>query len=67
MTEQQIRNAIRSGWPFFGTTDQGVVLARYLPFGPVLRWDRHHMIPTPWQGEDLLWWLQAADEDEGRE
>lgn len=64
MTEQQIRSAIRSGWPFFGVTAKGMVMARYLPFGPVFRWDKNQMIPTPLQGEDLLWWLQASDEDE---
>lgn len=64
MTEQQMRTAIRSGWPFFGVTSKGMVMARYLPFGPVFRWDKNQMIPTPLQGEDLLWWLQASDEDE---
>jgi hypothetical protein len=64
MTNQQIRTAIRSGWPFFGVTSQGQVMARYVPFGPVFRWKRNQMIPTPLQGEDLLWWLQANDEDD---
>ena len=64
MTHEQIRDAIRSGWPFFGVSRQGQVLARYVPFGPVFRWKQNQMIPTPLQGEDLLWWLQANDEDE---
>ena len=64
MTNQQIRQAIRSGLPFFGVAANGAVLARYLPFGPVFRWQRNQMLPTPLQGEDLLWWLQAADEDD---
>ena len=38
MTHEQIRDAIRSGWPFFGVSRQGQVLARYVPFGPVFRW-----------------------------
>lgn len=63
MTEHQIRSAIRSGWPFFGVTSRGEVMARYLPFGPVFRWEKNQMIPTPLQGEDLLWWLQAGDDD----
>jgi hypothetical protein len=67
MTEHQIRTAIRSGWPFFGVTARGDVLARYLPYGPVFRWQRNQMIPTPLQGDDLLWWLQAGDEEESPE
>lgn len=64
MTEQQIRNSIRSGWPFFGVTGKGTVMARYIPFGPVFQWDQNHVIPTPLQGDDLLWWLQAGDEED---
>ncbi len=64
MTHEQIRDAIRSGWACFGVSRQGQVLARYVPFGPVFRWKQNQMIPTPLQGEDLLWWLQANDEDE---
>lgn len=64
MTDAQIRNAIRQGWPFFGTTARGQIMARYLPFGPVFTWDQNHILPTPLQGSDLLWWLQAADEDD---
>lgn len=67
MTHDQIRQAIRSGWPFFGVTRQGEVMARYVPYGPVFRWQRNQMIPTPLQGEDLLWWLQASDEGAGEE
>lgn len=65
MTRHQIREAIRGGWPFFGITPQGKVMARYVPFGPVFTWDQNHILPMPLQGDDLLWWLQAADEDEG--
>ncbi|HOI51229.1 hypothetical protein ACLIIZ_03435 [Azonexus caeni] len=65
MTHDDIRAAIRSGLPFFGVTRQGQVMARYLPFGPVYRWKRNQMIPAPLQGEDLLWWLQASDDDPG--
>lgn len=64
MTDQQIRQAIRTGYPFFGITSRGEVMARYLPLGPVFRWQRNQMIPLPLQGDDLLWWLQAADEDD---
>lgn len=64
MTDHQIRSAVKSGWPFFGVTAKGQVLARYIPFGPVFRWERNQMIPTPLQEEDLLWWLQAGDEED---
>lgn len=64
MTEQQIRSAIRLGWPFFGVTAKGEVMARYVLYGPVFRWNRNQMFPTPLQGEDLLWWLQAGDEED---
>ncbi|MCE1240360.1 MAG: hypothetical protein LWW83_10610 [Azonexaceae bacterium] len=64
MTDAQIRDAIRSGWPFFGVTGRGDVLARYLPYGPIYRWKQNQMVPTPLQGEDLLWWLRAADEND---
>ena len=64
MTRQQISHAIRLGWPFFGVTPQGKVMARYIPFGPVFMWEKNQILPTPLQGEDLLWWMQAADEDE---
>lgn len=64
MTDHQIRSAIKSGWPFFGVTAKGQVLARYIPFGPVFRWERNQMIPTPLQEEDLIWWLQAGDEED---
>jgi hypothetical protein len=64
MSDNQIREFIKSGWPFFGATSHGEVLARYIPYGPVFRWQQHRMIPTPLEGSDLLWWLQAADEDD---
>ena len=63
MTEAQIQNAITSGWPFFGVTPQGDVLARYVAFGPVFRWQWNQMVPTPVQGGDLCWWLRAAAEE----
>lgn len=64
MTDNQLREHIKSGWPFFGATSRGEVLARYVPYGTVYRWQQHQMIPTPLQGSDLLWWLQASDEDD---
>ncbi|KAB2927220.1 MAG: hypothetical protein F9K30_04430 [Dechloromonas sp.] len=63
MTHQQIRNAILNGWPFFGSTPEGDILARYVMYGPVFRWRRNQMIPMPLQGGDLLWWLQVASEE----
>lgn len=63
MTEAQIQTAITSGWPFFGVTQDGDVLARYVAFGPVFRWQWNQMIPTPVQGGDLCWWLRAAAEE----
>lgn len=64
MTDNQIRTAIRSGWPFFGTTTRGEVMARYVLAGPVFRWKKNQMVPTPLQGGDLLWWLQSSEEDD---
>jgi len=63
MTRNQIRKAIVNGWPFFGTTPEGEVLARYVMFGPVFHWRRNQMIPMPLQGSDLLWWLQVSGEE----
>lgn len=63
MTKNQIRTAIVSGWPFFGVTPEGDILARYVVFGPVFRWKKNQMLPSPLQGSDLLWWLQAAEEE----
>ncbi|MDR0775111.1 MAG: hypothetical protein LBE81_00510 [Azonexus sp.] len=65
MTRTQIRDAIINGWPFFGTTPEGEVLARYVMFGPVFHWRRNQMIPMPLQGSDLLWWLQVSGEEHG--
>lgn len=64
VTDDQIRTAILSGWPFFSVTSREEILARYLPAGPVFRWKKNQMLPTPLQGSDLLWWLQAAGEDD---
>lgn len=64
MTNHQIRESIRFGLPFFGVASNGDVLARYLPFGPVFKWQHHQMIPTYLQGNDLIWWLQASEEED---
>lgn len=55
----------RHCFPFavFGVTEQGDVLARYIPYGPVFRWSWNQMIPMPVQGSDLVWLLHAADEE----
>ncbi len=63
MTEEQLKTAFTSPWPFFGVSPHGDVLARYLPYGPVFRWSRNQMIPMPVQGSDLCWLLQAAAEE----
>ncbi len=63
MTESQLKELIVSQWPFFGVSPQGDVLARYVPCGPVFRWSWNQMIPTPVQGSDLCWLLQAAAEE----
>lgn len=64
MTEAQIKQAIRTGVPFFAITSHGEVLARYLPLAPVFLWKKNQMIPAPLQGDDLLWWLQSSAEDD---
>lgn len=64
MTNEQLKNAITSPLPFFGVTQQGDVLARYVPYGPVFRWSWNQMIPMPVQGSDLIWLLHAAAEEE---
>ncbi|PKO33549.1 MAG: hypothetical protein CVU34_11330 [Betaproteobacteria bacterium HGW-Betaproteobacteria-7] len=66
MTHAQIRDSILSGWPFFGATPDGDVLARYVMYGPVFRWSRNQMVPTPLQGSDLIWWLRVAAEEGDR-
>lgn len=63
MTESQIKEAIRSSWPFFAITPRGDVLARYVFMGPVFRWSLNQMIPTPLQDDDLCWLLQASAEE----
>lgn len=65
MSENQLKHAITSPWPFFGVSPHGDVLARYIPYGPVFRWCWNQMVPTPVQGSDLCWLLHAAGE-EGR-
>jgi hypothetical protein len=63
MKEEQIKQLITSGWPFFTVTTQGDVLARYVLSGPVFRWSWNRMIPTPLQDSDLCWLLHAAAEE----
>lgn len=65
MTEEQIKTAITSPWPFFGVTPHGDILARYVPMGPVFRWQKNHLLPMFVQGSDLCWLVHAASE-EGR-
>lgn len=65
MTEAQLKSAITAPRPFFGVSPQGDVLARYVPYGPVLRWQWNQMVQLPVQGSDLCWLLHAAAE-EGR-
>ena len=55
MTDEQIRDSIRLGVPFFGITERGEMMARYLPYGPVFKWSSNQIVPTPLQGSDLLW------------
>lgn len=63
MTDEQIKEAIRSELPFFGVTQQGDFLARYVWLGPVFRWQWNRMIPAMLQYDDLCWLLQvSADE-----
>lgn len=64
MTDDQVRDAIRYGMPFYSKTSRGDILARYVPFGVVFQWKHHQMAPTPLQGSDLLWWLHAAGEED---
>jgi hypothetical protein len=63
MTDEQLKTAFTSPWPFFGVSSHGDVLARYVPYGPVFRWSYNQMIPMPVQGSDLCWLLQAATEE----
>ncbi len=63
MTNEQLKRLITSPLPFFGVTERGDVLARYVPGGPVFRWSWNQMVPMPVQGSDLIWLLQAADEE----
>ncbi len=64
MTDAQIKEAVLNQWPFFGVSSHGDVFARYVPFGPVFRWNRNQMIPMPVQGGDLVWLLHSQDEDQ---
>jgi hypothetical protein len=63
MTNDQLKQAFVSPWPFFGVSAQGDVFARYVPYGPVFRWSWNQMVPMPVQGSDLVWLLHAADEE----
>lgn len=64
MTDDQIRKTIRLGIPFFAVTSKGDIVARYMPLGPVFRWQKNQMLPLPLEAEDLCWWLESRiDED----
>lgn len=63
MTDEQIRESIRNGRPFFAADHRHELYARYLWFGPVFKWTWNQMVPMPIQDEDLIWWLQSRDED----
>lgn len=63
MNEEQLKQAFLSPWPFFGVSAHGDVFARYLPYGPVFRWNWNQMIPMPVQGDDLAWLLHVAEEE----
>lgn len=64
MNIAQIKQAIRIGIPFLAVTPHHEILARYMPFGPVFHWKKNQMTPTPLQGDDLIWWLQAESEED---
>ncbi len=64
MTDAQIKAAVLAQWPFFGVSSRGDIFARYVPFGPVFRWNWNQMVPMPVQGGDLVWLLQAQGEDD---
>jgi hypothetical protein len=64
MTDDQIREKIRNGAPFFAVNSRHEMMARYMPFMPVFRWEKNQMVPTPLQGEDLIWWMKSRDEIE---
>jgi hypothetical protein len=63
MTDDQIKVAIRSGRPFFAVNSKHEMIPRYMYFAPVFKWEKNQMLPTPFQGEDLIWWMSARDED----
>ena len=63
MTNEKLKTLITSPLPFFGVTEQGDVLAPYVPYGPVFRWSWNQMVPMPVQGSDLVWLLHAAEEE----
>lgn len=63
MNAEQIKAAITSTWPFFAVTPQGDILARYVPMGPVFRWQKNHLVPMFVQGSDLVWLLHASAEE----
>ena len=64
MTDAQLNEAVLTHWPFFGVSSRGDVFARYIPYGPVFRWNRNQMVPMPVQGSDLVWLLHALGEEE---
>ena len=58
MTDDQIREKIRNGMPFFAVNSRHEMMARYMPFMPVFRWEKNQMVPAPLQGENLIWWMK---------
>ena len=64
MDDSQIRKTIRLGIPFLAVTKKGDILARYLPLGPVFRWQKNRMLPLPLDVEDLCWWLETRVDEE---
>ena len=61
MTDDQIEAAIRNGMPFFAVNSRHEMMARYMWFAPVFKWEKNQMRPTPLQDEDLIWWLHTRD------
>lgn len=61
---EAMRRLVRSNMPFFAAAWDGKVYARYLPWGPVFKWDKNMMIPTPLQGDDLEWFFRAEEESD---
>lgn len=64
MSVDRLQTLITTGQTFFGVAPSGVILARYIRFGPVMLWQINQMIDAPHQGSDLCWWLKVSC-DEG--